>query len=311
MNNSGNFRGIYTIPTTPFDKFGEIDRDSFRRVIDFCIECKAHGLVFPVNASEWFHLSEKERMEMSEILVEHNAGRVPVVISVTSVSKEGASMLAAHARDIGADSVIAMPPVLRIRNLSEDVIYDYYKTIAESARIPVMIQNWTGPIGTPMSSTFLLKMCREIDFIDYIKEETIPSTTRLMEIVKGNDGFVKGFFGGSGGRYLIEEYRRGSDGNMPACHITDVVVQFWDALESGDEERSMHIYKEMAPLFFFESQLSGCYKEVLYRRGIIESPKKRNGDMFLDDVSSKYLEEILEKLEPLFTWGKVMQNSSL
>jgi len=66
----------------------------------------------------------------------------------------------------------------------------------------------------------------------------------------------------------------------------------------------MYIYKEMSPLFFFERQLSGCYKEVLYRRGVINCPLKRNGPMQLDEISSKYLDEILRALEPLMTWGK-------
>lgn len=91
---------------------------------------------------------------------------------------------------------------------------------------------------------------------------------------------------------------------MPGCHVTDVVVALWNALEKGDHERAMYIYKEMAPLFFFENQLNGCYKEVLKRRGIINCALKRNGEMPMDDVSSKYLDEILKDLKPLMTWAK-------
>ena len=58
----------------------------------------------------------------------------------------------------------------------------------------------------------------------------------------------------------------------------------------------------MAPLFHFEHQLPGCYKEVLKRRGVIKSAYKRNGQMPLDDVSSGYLDEILRDLEPLMSW---------
>ena len=155
-----------------------------------------------------------------------------------------------------------------------------------------------------MSAEFLLKLCREIEHVEYIKEETIPTTTKLTAVLKGNDGSYQGVFGGAGGRYLIEEYRRGTSGNMPGCHVTDIVVAFWNALEESDEKRAMYIYKEMAPLFFFEHQLPGCYKEVLYRRGVIDCPLKRNGAMPLDEISSRYLNEILKALEPLMTWGK-------
>jgi len=298
------YRGIFTIPSTPFREDGEIDIPSFRRLVDFCIECGAHGLVFPVNASEFTSLSDAERFELSEVLVDQTAGRLPVVIGVAGVSQEAAAKFARHAQDIGADSVIAMPPYVRRSQLGESLIFDYYTRLSDEAQMPVFIQNYVPPIGTDMSPEFLLKLCREIEYIQYIKEETVPSTIRLSSILEGNDGSCKGVFGGAGGRYLIEEYRRGVDGNMPGCHVTDVVVAFWNALEAGDEEHATYIYKEMAPLFFFERQLRGCYKEVLYRRGVIDCPLKRNGAMLLDDVSSKYLDDILDALTPLMSWKK-------
>ena len=304
MRNKDTYRGIFTIPSTPFREDGEIDVASFRRIVDFCIGCGAHGLVYPVNASEFTALSDAERFELSKVLVEQNAGRLPAIIGVAGLTAECASKFAAHAREIGADGVMAMPPYIKRQPLSQQLIFDYYRKIAGAARIPVFIQNYSPPIGTDMSAEFLLKLCGEIDHVEYVKEETVPSTIKLSEIVKNNDGSVKGFFGGAGGRYLIEEYRRGSDGNMPGCHVTDVVVAFWDALEAGDEERALYIYKEMAPLFFFEHQLPGCYKEVLYRRGVISCPLKRNGPIPLDDISSKYLDDILRALDPLMTWGK-------
>ncbi|MFQ6042597.1 MAG: dihydrodipicolinate synthase family protein [Candidatus Poribacteria bacterium] len=302
MSPNKPYRGIFTIPSTPFKENGEIDIPSFRRVVDFCIECGAHGLVFPVNASEFTALSDDERFTLSEVLVEQNAGRLPAIIGVAGVAREAASGFARHARDIGADGVIAMPPY--IHHVSEKMIFDYYQKISDAAQIPIFIQNCSPPVGTDMSAEFLLKLCREIEYVEYIKEETVPTTIKLTAVLKSNDGSCRGVFGGAGGRYLIEEYRRGSSGNMPGCHVTDVVVALWNALEAGDEERAMYIYKEMAPLFFFERQLPGCYKEVLYRRGVILCPLKRNGSMPLDEVSSRYLDEILKALEPLMTWGK-------
>lgn len=304
MNQAVPFRGVFTIPSTPFRADGEIDVPSFRRTVDFCVECGAHGLVYPVNASEFTALSDAERFQLAEVLVVQNAGRIPAIIGVAAVSKEAASAFAQHARDIGADGVIAMPPYIKRGRLFRDVIVAYYGAISDAAQMPVFIQNYGPPVGTDMTAQLVLELCREIEWVTYVKEETTPSTTKLSALLADNDGSCKGVFGGAGGRYLIEEYRRGSAGNMPGCHVTDVVVAFWNALEGGDEARAMHIYKELAPLFMFEHQLSGCYKEVLYRRGVIECPLKRNGTMPLDDISSAYLDEILGALEPLMTWGK-------
>jgi dihydrodipicolinate synthase/N-acetylneuraminate lyase len=304
MSHATPYRGIFTIPSTPFRPDGEIDVASFRRVVDFCVDCGAHGLVFPVNASEFTSLSDGERFQLSTILVEQNAGRIPAIIGVAAVAAEVSAKFAAHARDIGADGVIAMPPYIKRGPLGEDEIVAYYQGIADAARLPVFIQNYGPPLGTDMSARLLLRLCREIDEVAYVKEETVPSTIKLTELQEQNDGACKAVFGGAGGRYLIEEYRRGSAGNMPGCHVTDVVVAFWQALEEGDEARALYVYKEMAPLFFFEHQLSGCYKEVLYRRGVIDCPLKRNGEMPLDTIASRYLDEILAALQPLMTWGR-------
>lgn len=296
------FRGVFTIPSTPFKKSGEIDIPSFRRMIDFCIECGAHGLVFPVNASEWIYLSDDERRELTRVLVEHNAGRIPCVVGTAAATAEIAAKFAAHARSLGADGLIAMPPHLRERPLPQEVIFDYYLRISNAGQLPIFIQNHDGPIGTNLSAEFVVRLCREIEHVKYVKEETVPSTFKISAISKGSGGVCRGIFGGAGGRYMIEEYRRGCTGQMPGCHVTDVVVAFWNALEKGDGARATHIYKEMAPLFFFEAQLGGCYKEVLYRRGVIDCALKRNGEMPMDEIASKYLDEILKNLEPLMTW---------
>ena len=272
------FRGIFTIPTTPFTEKGEIDVESFKSVIDFCVDCGAHGLVYPVNASEFSTLSDDERLKMSEILVEHTAGRIPTVIGVQHLSAEVSARFAEHAREIGADSVIAMPPYAWKKPPSMDAIYDYYKAIAGAARIPVFVQNNPPPIGIVMFAEFLSRMCDEIEHIDYIKEETPPSTTAHTKLLDINTGSCKGVMGGAGGRYLIEEHRRGTCGQMPG-------------------------YKEISPLFHFEHQLPGTYKEVLKRRGVIRSAFKRNGQMPLDDIASKYLDELLKDLSPLMIWS--------
>jgi 4-hydroxy-tetrahydrodipicolinate synthase len=297
------FRGVFTIPSTPFQEDGEIDTESFRRMVDFCVDCGAHGLVFPVNASEFTSLSDAERMELCQVLVEQNAGRIPVVIGVAGVSREVAVVFARHARELRADAVIAMPPYVKRGSLSTEVVWDYYQSISDAAQMSVFVQNYVPPVGTDMSTGFLLRLCQEIEHVSYVKEETVPSTIKLKTLIEAKDPSCLGVFGGAGARYLIEEYRRGCAGNMPGCHVTDVVVALWNALEAGDETLATHIYKEMAPLFFFEHQLPGCYKEVLYRRGVIDCPLRRNGKMPLDDVSSNYLDEILIALQPLMTWS--------
>ncbi|GHV72169.1 dihydrodipicolinate synthase family protein [Spirochaetia bacterium] len=298
---NSTMRGIFTIPSTPFNEDLSIDIPGFRNIVKFCIDCGAHGLVYPVNASEFTSLSDEERMVLSKEMVETADGKIPTVIGVAATTRQNAEKFAAHARQIGASAVIAMPPYVRVRNFPEEVLFDYYRGISDAAKLPVFIQNYVPPVGTDMSSDFLLKLCREIEWVQYIKEETIPSTLKLHALMNANDGSCKGIFGGSGCRYLIEEYRRGSCGNMPGCHVTDVCVALWNALEGKDDQRAMRIYEDMAPLFFYEAQ-AGTYKDVLKRRGIIKCSAGRNSlNKPLDKISSDYLDEVVAILKPYMT----------
>lgn len=298
---NGTFRGIFTIPSTPFNDDGTVDVDGFKRIIEFCIACGATGLVYPVNASEYTALSDDERKDMSRILVEQTSGRIPTVIGVAATSRENASRFARYAHDIGADAVIAMPPYVKPKEFTIENTVIYYRTISETAKIPVIIQNYVPPVGTNLSPDTLLSLCRENEYVEYVKEETVPSTLKITELNGKNKGECKGVFGGSGCRYLIEEYRRGSVGNMPGCHVTDVCVALWNALESGDNDKAMRIYCDMAPLFFFESQFSFVYKEVLKLRGIIKSSYTRNNTYALDEIGMKYLQECVSLLKPYMT----------
>ncbi len=107
------FRGVFTIPSTPFQENGEIDWADFKQVIDFCVACGAHGIVWPVNASGFPVLTDEERMQGMQVAVEQTAGRIPVILGVQGLSAQHAAMFSRRAQEIGADGVIAMAPYVQ------------------------------------------------------------------------------------------------------------------------------------------------------------------------------------------------------
>jgi len=107
------FRGVFVIAVTPFDGAGRIDEEPLRAVVDFCLEAGAHGIVTPANASEWYTLSDAERRRVSAIVVDQTRKRVPVLLSVTAGSQWAAVEMAQAAQDLGADGLMAMPPLLK------------------------------------------------------------------------------------------------------------------------------------------------------------------------------------------------------
>jgi len=301
MPASQTFRGIFAIPVTPFTPDGDLDIPSLRRCVEFCIVAGAGGVVAPVNASEFFTLTESERKTVVETVVEQTNGRVPVVAGVSGSSTQVAVEMASHAGQAGADSVMAMPPF--VRHPGPDEIVEFYGAVAKAGGVPVWIQDYVAPMGTPMAPALLARLLREIPGVEYLKEETALAPQVMTQVKNLAGDALKGMMGGMAGRYLLDEYARGACGTMPACEVTDAHVAVWNALESGDEAESRRLFRELLPLLNIEAMYSFVvYKEVLYRRGIIACPKSRApGSPTLDETASRELDLILRDLSPLLT----------
>jgi 4-hydroxy-tetrahydrodipicolinate synthase len=294
------WRGIFVIVVTPFTESAELDEASLRNEVRFCIEAGAAGLVGPANASEFPLLSDDERRRWLEIVVGETAGQVPVVAATTSGHVLPAVELSRFAERIGAAGIMAMPP--HIAHFDAEGCYDYYAKLSADLSIPICIQNYIGPLGTPMSPQLLTRMCHELPQVQYIKEETLPEPRQLGLTVEVAGNACKGVFGGQGGIYLIDEFRRGAVGNMPACQATDVQVKMWSLLEAGDEDRARALFNQILPLINYE-RLYGVavYKEVLYRRGIFATRVSRYPGAVLDDHDRREIDAIWRGVEPLFT----------
>lgn len=294
------WRGIFVIVVTPFSEGYELDEVSLRRQVRFCIEAGAHGLVGPANASEFSTLSDDERKRWIEIVCSEAKGQIPIVATTTAGHILPAVELSRFAQAVGADGVMAMPP--HVLHPNAEGCYAYYQALSHALEIPICIQNYEPPMGTPMSAALLARMCRALEQIQYIKEETLPEPRRLSETIKIAGDACRGVFGGQGGIFMIDEWRRGACGNMPACQATDVHVAIWNLLEAGDEQSARNLFNRLLPLINYE-RLYGVavYKEVLRRRGVIATNVSRAPGAALDDEDVRELDDILTDVEELFT----------
>src|SRR4051812_30803741 len=149
MGSPHAFRGVFAIPPTPFNDDGSVDFAGLDRCVDFCVAAGAHGIVAPVNASEFWTLTDDERQEVARAIVARTAGRAMTMIGVQGASIPHAVMFARHAQSVGADSVIAMPPY--VRTASPAMIVAYYTALDAAIDIPICIQNHDPPGGTRMT----------------------------------------------------------------------------------------------------------------------------------------------------------------
>lgn len=170
LSGEQRFRGVFAIPVTPFTEGGALDEVSLARCVEFIVAAGGHGIVGPVNASESIVLTDGERLRVAEILVEQARGRVPVVIGVSGVSTESTVLYTRHAARIGADSVIAMPPYVKHPGPGE--LLEFYAAVASAAEgLPVWVQNYVGPIGTPVTAAVVARIIEQVPNVEFVKED--------------------------------------------------------------------------------------------------------------------------------------------
>jgi 4-hydroxy-tetrahydrodipicolinate synthase len=309
MTTHSQFRGVYAIPVTPFNDDLSIDWESLRKCVAFSVEAGAHGIVVPVNASEGPYLTDAERKQVLKVAIDIVDGAVPVVGGVSGTSTAQSVDLTRNAAELGADSVMAMPP----NGATSSIMWDHYAAIADTGQLPVWIQNNKPPAGPIVPTGMMVRMLNEIEHVDYVKEESNLPGQVMTELFEKAGSALKGIMGGMGGRYLVDEYRRGSCGTMPAGHITDAHARLWEALEAGgtdadglqvvtDEARD--IWEHMIPSLNFEFMFgANAYKAAYWRRGIIKTPKTRiPANKLLDKFDYEELDRILDRMSDLLTW---------
>ncbi len=202
------WKGIFVIVVTPFTPKYELDEESLRKEMRFCIEAGAHGLVGPANASEFATLSDDERKRWVEIVVQEAGGQIPVIATTTARAFCCRPFILSHyAENAGADGIMAMPP--HILHTDADGCYDYFKALSRSGEHPYLYPEPHRPRRHAHDATLLARMCQELPHVEYIKEETLPEPRQISATIAAAGDACKGVFGGQGGVYLIDEYRRG------------------------------------------------------------------------------------------------------
>lgn len=298
MSTTGEFsglRGIQAILVTPFDSHDRFDEKSFRRQIDFTIDAGATAMISTAIFGEFFVLADSERKHITQVMVDQTAGRVPAIATTSGVSAAHAVELSVDAQKCGADMLMIMPPY--ISKLNPAGVYEYFKAINTAVDIPIIIQNAAQPVGAPVSPEDLARMLEDFEHCRFIKEEVPPNPHSMARTANATRGLSEGIFGGTGGQYLITEYRRGCTGWMVAPEFIEPVIEIFDLLENGEELAARKLHQRVLPGLVLEHLLGIPWaKRVLKKRGIVETDAYRIATPPLQEEDEHEIDAILADL---------------
>ena len=290
-------RGVLPVFQTPWLDDETLDLATLEREIAWLYDCGAHGIVMAM-VSETLRLSSEEREELAAAACKLGRARGVVVISVGAESSKVAERYARHAESVGADAVMAIPPVSVA--IGEGELLAYYRRIIKAIRIPVIVQDASGYVGKPMPIAMQARLLDEFgpERVLY-KPEASPIGPKLSELRDATGGRAR-VFEGTGGIALVDSFRRGIVGTMPAADLIRGLVPLWNALQNGDTEKADRIHGPLAALISMQTSLDAFLaveKHLLVRQGIFKNTLIRGPVGFrLDEETKREVERLFDRM---------------
>ena len=301
------YRGVFPVVPTTFTESGELDLASQKRCVDFMIDAGSEGLCILANFSEQFALADDERETLTRTILEHVAGRVPVIVTTTHFGTRVCVERSRRAQAQGAAMVMAMPPYhgATIR-VPEALVHGFFATLSDALAIPIMIQD--APVsGTPMSAALLARMATEIEHVRYFKIETAGAASKLRELIRLGGAAIEGPWDGEEGITLLADLDAGATGAMTGGGYPDGMRRIVDAHAAGRREDAVAEYGRWLPLINFENRQGGLLaaKALMRAGGVIACDAPRHPFPGMHPETRAGLLETARRLDPLvLRWGR-------
>ncbi len=259
-------QGAMTALVTPFSN-GQVDYDSFGRLIEFQIGNGIQGLIPCGTTGESPTLSHDEHDKVIEFTVEKAAGRVPVIAGTGSNSTAEALRLTQHAKDAGADACLVVNPYYN--KPTQEGMYQHVERLGEIG-LPIVLYNIPSRTGIELHAETIIRMYNEIEMVVADKEATgkLDLTSAIasaceITILSGDDSLTVPLCS-VGGRGVISVV-----GNI----LPGEIRKLCDAALAGDMAAARQQHLKLFPLFkaLFKETNPIPIKAALAMAGMIEN----------------------------------------
>jgi 4-hydroxy-tetrahydrodipicolinate synthase len=269
--------GVVPVVPTIFREDQDLDLAGTARVVDYLIDAQVDGLCLLANYSEQFSLTDDERDAIARALLEHVAGRRPVIVTTSHFSARIAAARSRAAQEAGAAMVMLMPPFFGATlTVPGPAVIDYFGQVAEAIDIPIMVQD--APLSaTPLPVSLLIDLVTQVPQVQYAKVEVPQAADKLRSLVSALGASLPGPFDGEESVTLIPDLDAGARGTMPSSAVPGELGAIVRRYLSGDRAGAVSAWEDLLPLIHFENRQCGlrAQKILLAEGGVIGSDRTR------------------------------------
>lgn len=238
--------GIIAAIVTPFDNDNNVNFSGFRKVINYLIDNKIHGILPAGSQGEFYALSKKERFQLMEAAVEEANGRIYVMPNTGSISTKETVELTKFAEKAGADCVSVITPFFISPN--QDELFSHYGAVCDSTNLPVFAYNNPGRTGgTLLKPETISKLAQNFSNFNGLKDSS-GDITQISEIIRKTPPDFKVFIGRD--TVIFGALMYGAAGAIAASAnvAPKLTVDIYNAYKNGEYDKAKMYQQELAPL---------------------------------------------------------------
>ncbi len=260
-------KGLGTALITPFKADKSIDYDALAALLDKQIAAGVDYLVVLGTTAETATLSAVEKKFVRDFVVQHVAGRLPIVLGV------GGNCTQQVIDDICTTDLTPYTAILSVcpyyNKPSQEGLYQHFVAIAQVCPIPIILYNVPGRTGVNLLPETVMRIYHAFpDKIMGVKEasgnvaqikELIAVADDRLAVISGDDGIAH------------ELMQAGAVGLISVA--SNAFPEAFAAIVHDTNHTAAHLqenYAELIRLLFVEGNPAGI-KTVLSQQGLIQN----------------------------------------
>lgn len=265
MNNPFTGSGVALV--TPFQKDGSIDLNALRKLVQLQIDGGTDFLVVQGTTGESPTLSQEEKLQVLQTIIEVNQGKLKIVYGVGGNNTLAVGETLKNV-PVVVDGILSVSPYYN-KPIQKGII-EHYKYIASCTDLPIILYNVPGRTGSNVLPETTIALS-EIPNIVAVKEAS-GSMEQIMEIIR----LRKPDFGVLSGDDAITMplIAAGADGviSVVANAFPEKFSAMVRASMEGDLDTARKEHYDLLPItkMFFEEGNPGGVKVALAVREIME-----------------------------------------
>lgn len=173
------WEGVFPAITTKFTEDDKLDIPTFLKNLEAQLAAGVHGIILGGSLGESSTLSDEEKTILVRETVSFVNKKVPVIMNVAEQSTANAIKSAARAAKNGVDGLMMLPPLGYKADERETTAY--FRTVAESTDLPMMIYN--NPVDYRiLVSLEMFEELSDVKNIQAVKESTrqVSNVTKMI-----------------------------------------------------------------------------------------------------------------------------------